>query len=108
MFLDKVNVIKGRSQIELKILPINSFDIIYIDGSHVAKDVLIDAVYSWQPLKLGGIMIFDDYKYGPKLAVESKPQIAIDSFMAVFSGHIEVIFRGYQVILKKVKKQLSP
>jgi len=29
---------------KLRELPLNSFDVIYIDGSHAAIDVLIDAV----------------------------------------------------------------
>jgi hypothetical protein len=31
------------------------------DGSHRARDVLEDAVLSWPLLKVGGIMLFDDY-----------------------------------------------
>lgn len=103
-FLEKVTIIKGRSQIELRALPINSIDIVYIDGSHTAKNVLIDAVYSCQLLKTSGIMIFDDYLWRLDLPVESRPKIAIDSFIAVFSDYIEVIHHGYQLILKKVKK----
>jgi len=106
-FLEKVTVIIGRSQIRLRDLPINSVDIIYIDGSHTAKDVLIDAVYSWQLLKTGGIMIFDDYRWKRDLPVESRPKIAIDSFIAVFSGYVEVIHKDLQVILKKIEK-LTP
>ncbi len=106
-FLEQVTVITGTSQIMLRDLPVNSFDIIYIDGSHAAKDVLIDAVYSWQLLKTGGIMIFDDYKWRRNLPAESRPKIAIDSFIAVFSGYVEVIHKDLQVILKKTKK-LTP
>ena len=36
-------------------------DLIYIDGSHLAKDVLSDAILSWKLLKPSGVMIFDDY-----------------------------------------------
>lgn len=37
------------------------FDLVYIDGSHQAPDVLMDAVMAFQVLKVGGLMIFDDY-----------------------------------------------
>ena len=38
-----------------------TYDIIYIDGSHVACDVLHDATCCWALLKPGGILIFDEY-----------------------------------------------
>lgn len=37
------------------------FDMIYIDGSHQATDVLADAVLAFRLLRTGGMMIFDDY-----------------------------------------------
>ncbi|KAL8724181.1 MAG: hypothetical protein Q9166_008097, partial [cf. Caloplaca sp. 2 TL-2023] len=39
------------------------FDFIYIDASHVAIDVLHDAVMSWQMLEEGGTLVFDDYSW---------------------------------------------
>lgn len=33
--------------------------VVYIDGSHWAKDVLTDAVMAWRLLKEGGVMILD-------------------------------------------------
>jgi len=104
-FFQKATAIKGQSQIELRKLPINSFDIVYIDGSHAAKDVLTDAVLSWELLRTGGIMIFDDYEWETNLPARSRPQIAIDSFIAVFGDHIEIIHHGYQVMLKKMEKK---
>ena len=37
----------------------NQFDIIFIDASHEANDVILDAVLSWRLLKVEGILIFD-------------------------------------------------
>ena len=39
----------------------NYFDFIYIDGSHMASDVLSDAILSFELLKINGIIGFDDY-----------------------------------------------
>lgn len=46
------------------------YDIVYIDGWHSAWGALADGVMTWPLLKVGGVMIFDDYlwvppKYGP-------------------------------------------
>ena len=42
----------------------STFDLVFVDGSHQATDVLTDAVISFQLLRLGGLMIFDDYLWG--------------------------------------------
>ena len=41
------------------------YDIIYIDGSHEARDVLEDAVLAYRLLKIGGLLIFDDCVHPP-------------------------------------------
>jgi len=99
-FLEKVTVIKGYSQIELRRLPLESYDIIYIDGSHIPSDVLTDAVLSWGLLKKNGILIFDDYQWENPPQI---PRIAIDAFLDVFKNELSIIYRGFQIILKKTK-----
>ncbi len=98
----KATVIKGYSNIALRKLPLDSFDIIYIDGSHTANDVMTDAVLSWELLKQGGILIFDDYIWAEDLPPIKKPKIAVDAFLLVYREYIEVIHRGYQLILKRI------
>jgi hypothetical protein len=41
------------------------FDAIYVDGWHTAYGALADAVMSWPRLKVGGLMVFDDYLWVP-------------------------------------------
>jgi hypothetical protein len=45
----------------LRLLPLNFYDFVYIDGSHLASDVLEDAVLSWAVVQVGDMIIFDDY-----------------------------------------------
>jgi predicted O-methyltransferase YrrM len=101
---NKVIKIKRRSDEALRKLKPNSFDFIYVDGSHIAKDVLMDAVLAWDLLKPGGYIIFDDYNwYGPRswLVENYTPKIAIDSFMKVFGPYLELVDRDYQVVIRK-------
>ena len=49
------------------------FDLIYIDGSHTAADVLTDAVLAFQLLRVGGVMIFDDYLWSMEPALSVDP-----------------------------------
>lgn len=101
-FLDKVIMIKGRSQEILRTLPFNSYDIVYIDGSHTAPDVIVDAALSWALLKKGGIMIFDDYMWEWKLPPQDRPKIAIEAFLRIFKNELQVLHREYQIIIKKL------
>lgn len=73
----------------------NTADYIYIDGSHLAIDVLRDAVYAFDVLKPEGILIFDDYGWGVHTTDEKqKPKLAIDSFLQTYMGNYEVIEMG--------------
>jgi predicted O-methyltransferase YrrM len=79
------------------------FDFIYIDGSHVAKDVITDACMCWPLLVEGGVMCFDDYGWGEPIPETHKPKLAIDAFITIFQEDLEVIHRGYQLIVQRVK-----
>ena len=98
----KATTIQGFSQVTLRNLPANSFDIIYIDGDHRANGVLADAVLSFDLLRDGGILIFDDYLWLAKQVPENlRPQVAVDSFITAYRTSLEVIHRGYQVFIRK-------
>ena len=84
---NKLVKVKSRSDEALRKLDRDRFDFIYIDGSHMAKDVLVDAVLAWDLLKPGGYIIFDDYNwYGPRsrLVPNFTPKIAVDAFVKIF------------------------
>jgi hypothetical protein len=107
----QTTTITGYSQIELRKLPIAHYDIIYVDGSHLASDVMADAVLSWWLLKEGGLIIFDDYAWRgwspqdrgvpPMWPAELTPRFALDPFLTAFSGSLEVVHRGYQLMVRK-------
>ena len=77
------------------------YDIIYIDGSHAAPDVLSDAVLSWALLKPGGTMVFDDYGWQQVPEAHNQPRMAIDSFLACFRGQYDDVHSGYQLAVRK-------
>ena len=101
---NKVIKVKARSDDALKQFTSGSYDFIYIDGSHVAKDVLVDAVLAWELLKPGGAIIFDDYEwagFGPRVGRHKTPKLAINAFLDVYSPYAEVLHKGSQLILRK-------
>lgn len=80
---------------------IPDYDFIYIDGSHIAKDVLTDACMAWQLLKPGGLMVFDDYMWGPPRDVLHRPKVAIDAFCNIFAETARIVHVGYQLVVRK-------
>ena len=80
---------------------INDFDIIYIDASHLAKDVISDMILAWSILKYEGIMILDDYEW-EQLGYEiNRPKIAINTFIDFYKRELDVLSIKYQVLLQK-------
>jgi predicted O-methyltransferase YrrM len=77
------------------------FDFIYIDGSHIAKDVLTDACMAWPLLKKGGIMVFDDYLWGDMSRPNHVPKPAIDAFVNIFIEELKIVHVGYQLIVRR-------
>lgn len=75
------------------------FEVIYIDGSHAAADVLSDSTLTWPMLRANGILIWDDYEWG--CADEDRPQPAIDAFLRSKSSELTEIHRGYQLAVRK-------
>src|SRR6185312_5512964 len=61
----RVEKLKGPSSEGLARLLLDlgreSVDFVFVDGSHQAPDVLSDAVMAFHLLRVGGLMIFDDY-----------------------------------------------
>lgn len=103
-FQDRVTVRKGNSVEQLYGLVPNTYDLIYVDGSHEAPDVLQDVIMSFPLLKVGGIMMMDDYAGSDTIAPDQRlhhPQAAIDAFLDIFKEKIEVIYVDYQVYVRK-------
>jgi hypothetical protein len=78
------------------------FDFIYIDGDHTADQVARDAESAWQLLKSGGIMAFDDYRWGEDLKPELTPKPAINEFLEKYTGEYELLSKDYQVWIRKL------
>jgi hypothetical protein len=103
-FAARCRKIKARSAPALDELNAGGcrFDVIYIDGSHKRQDVLCDSVQTWPMLNVGGIMIWDDWRFGRKSRPsEERPQHAIDMFCRAFSPCLKVLHWEYQVMVEK-------
>lgn len=83
------------------------FDLVYIDGSHQAPDVLADAVLGFKLLRSKGIMVFDDYLWRGPAENDSNPalcpKLAIDAFINCNYSKLHIVSAPlYQIFLQKI------
>ena len=74
-------------------------DLVYVDGSHEAPDVLADLVLAFRLLAPGGVMLCDDYLWSREETAEVDvlgcPKIAIDAFTNIHRRQIEFVEWSY-------------
>lgn len=86
------------------------FDLIYVDGDHLAPNVILDLVLSWRLLKPGGYLLIDDFfvKATDKCFDHLRgkvpiipPEPAMTAFRNLYRGLYDVIFTNAQMCLQK-------
>ena len=75
----------------------DTFNFIYIDGSHLVEDVYLDFNECLKILEPGGIMWMDDYLYDDGVSVRD----CIDKAYNENKDKLEIIFKRYQIGFKK-------
>ncbi|MEG5135739.1 MULTISPECIES: tetratricopeptide repeat protein [unclassified Microcoleus] len=98
---EKVIELEGYSQELLVNLDSEYYDVAYVDGCHKPTSALQDAILSWRLVKVGGLMIFDDYEFTFPDSPEQDTKIGINLFLEMFGSQLEVVHKGYQLIVKK-------
>jgi predicted O-methyltransferase YrrM len=80
-----------------------SFELVYVDGSDLALDVMVDACLSWQLLVPGGFMVLDNYRWRSPLGEDPllQPASAIDAFVGVIADHCEFVSKEKQVVVRR-------
>lgn len=98
---EKVMLLEGESHSMLQ----RSFpplDFVYVDGSHRADDVYLDAVLAWPNLKPVGLMVFDDYEWDGCQPTEPPTKTGIDRFLETIEGQYETVHKVYQLAIRKL------
>ena len=107
-YRDKVTYLKGESADSFKSFnhlgeTKEFLDFVYIDGNHMSKYVLEDAVNAFYCLKNNGIMVFDDFGGGLEQEPHLQVKTAVDSFVYSYQKYLNVVYVGYQLIVQKIE-----
>ena len=107
--VNRLRVMKARSDDALLVLRQESarFDFVYVDASHVAIDVLHDAVVCWRMLNVHGVMVFDDFRWKGYMEDCYNPRVAILGFLRCAAPEIETRETESQMWVTKVPNRIS-
>jgi predicted O-methyltransferase YrrM len=81
----------------------SELDLIYVDGSHYCDDVVVDAVNCFQMLKVGGLLIFDDYLWRWYPRAVDNPAAGIHAFLRLKKGSYKIVRVYAQLIIEKTR-----
>ena len=115
-FMDRVQLRKGDSIWVLRTgdWQPESFDFAYIDGCHRALSVLTDSALVWPLVRVGGLVVWDDYEWRrawwkrERMPRHLRPKEAIDAFLMSIKGAHELLFKNYQVGVRKTAAPPGP
>ncbi len=104
--LERIDLVEGNSRDALKKMEPAQFDLIYIDADHRARGAMADLILSWDLLRIGGYLIFDDYNIHSSInPVEASVMIGADCFLTAFQNELRLVFHDQvrQFIVQKEK-----
>jgi hypothetical protein len=82
-----------------------TFDLIYVDAAHNTPDVLADSLLAWRMLKVGGLMIWDDFMLDVWSMSPNSVTQGICTFLKMYAGQYEWLHAGWQVAVRKTGDQ---
>lgn len=78
------------------------YDFIYVDGNHEAVPVLKDGMNSFESLKVGGILAFDDFQWDSGKGPAYRPRPAIEAISLCYSNRLSILEVGLQLWAIKI------
>jgi predicted O-methyltransferase YrrM len=96
----KVRIIEGDSRRQLRKLPVNGFDVVYVDACHLREHVFFDTVLAWDLSR--DLIIWDDYR-NPNFS-HFGVEDAVDSILENIRSEFRVLFRSRQICISKKRE----
>jgi tetratricopeptide (TPR) repeat protein len=104
---DRVRKLTGKSEDVLPGLRGELFDFVYLDGLHLAPNVLLDALHCWDLTRVGGLMVFDDYLKPAQMGLGQPTKLGADLFLELFGGRLRVRHSAYQLWVEKTRPDID-
>jgi hypothetical protein len=82
-------------------------DLAYLDGDHTAGAVVCDWCAVWPLLRVGSVVIFDDWGIGKRKHHRHVPE-AFDAIVLAFADMIDVIHQGPKQAAIRVRAKEPP
>ena len=103
---ERIRQIKGPAAATLDDLrkQKQTFDVIYADAGKARDWVFALSALAWPLLKAGGIIIWDDLRWGRDRPSAEKPGDAILLFAEAFAPSLEVLHKDKQLIARKTNE----
>lgn len=98
--ISKFSIHRGLSDNIVPTFEDNFFDMIFVDGNHETEYVYRDGVMSFQKVKSGGYIVFDDY-----CNIWPQTVAGIEKFLQEYSDRIKILVKPsnwHQVIIQKL------
>jgi predicted O-methyltransferase YrrM len=99
----RIKVYKEESRRALAQCTDELFDIVYVDGDHEGRAACLDVLLSVPLLKMGGVMIIDDYEWdddGGRAKIH--PRTGIDNALMLNYDRMQVFYYGYQIAARRI------
>ncbi len=103
---ERIRKIKGPAAATLDDLrkQKEAFDVIYADAGKARDWVFALSALAWPLLKVGGVIIWDDLKWGRDKPSAERPGDAILLFAEAFAPSLEVLHNDRQLIARKTSE----
>jgi hypothetical protein len=92
-----VELITEPSQLWLK-KEHREFDLAYVDGNHDAPNALLDILLCFNLLRVGGILVIDDYDRRQARGGRIQVQAAVQAFEDTHHGLYDELYRHYKQV----------
>ena len=76
------------------------YGLIFVDGSHLAPDVLNDLCQAYRCVRQDGLIIADDYSWENQRS--DCPRVAIEAFLTCFKGRVRTLYLDRIAVIQKI------
>lgn len=95
---NRITLVRKKSEEILPQLRDNHYSLIFIDGHHAHREVLIDSQEAFRICSIGGYILWDDYLWNPPTY---PVKIAVDEFLASITNY-RLLLKLNQVLIQKL------